>query len=135
MGFLLRRLATKPGEKYGTASVFGNTSLLALLLDAGQNLLAECQTITALEKLVIFQRLARKFWIHIFHPFAILGIQQGFCNSAIKYLGWNLPDFAQFCQMIVNVGSLLGRPDRFLPVTANSKQCSEPCFSEFPCFL
>jgi len=59
---------------------------IALSFNAGQNLPAECQTVSAFKKVIIFQLLARNFWIHFLHHFAILGIQQGFCDSAIKYL-------------------------------------------------
>jgi|WetSurSiteA1Bulk_404760.scaffolds.fasta_scaffold13374_2 hypothetical protein len=52
------------------------TSEFALLLNAGQNLSTERQAIRAFEKVVILQRLARKFWIRFLHPFAALGIHQ-----------------------------------------------------------
>ena len=77
---------------------FGESSLIGFLLsgrnytdlhpsfDAGQNLLAKCQTILTFEKVVILKRLARKLRIHILHHFEVLRIQEGFGDSAIKYL-------------------------------------------------
>lgn len=65
-----------------------------LFPDSGQNLAAKCQTIGALEKVVIFQLLACKLGIHIDHSFAVFRIDEHFGNSAVEYLGRHLGGFA-----------------------------------------